>query len=477
MQASTPVKKKVVSGDAKPRFQCEHCEKSFTLMTNKNRHVRKAHGVQGNNDNRHGATAATGLPNNNSNNNNHNNNLPGNQYLAKSVVNDQPFVRDSNANNNVNTQSDVHTQNALVSSTPKTDNTLLIAALNQRLGQPEQVPTSMISELLNVINQSSSLPVEADDSANQQSSTVEPPTSQISTSVAHPTNPMSLSSPTTQAANPISAQVPPANQTSASAAGVASNIPVPDYTYEDKKHQVVVTVTAAKQNELMMASDIPVTNTPTCNENASVAITESYIDSGLGTPNPTYKVRGGGGRGRKRSHMTSYDPTACSSPSQSSDGSTNGDSQSFPTRLHQGRYVCGICEASFTFQTNLTRHQRKLHGKPYVRNPRKGERESPNNRESRSPTNHTEMSYEPNFMSTHHIAQPETRVYHQEAPIHHDVMLNQDSSLSNDNTEVSHMIEQPQAVMKVESASSNGSPTEHYTDISYETHTIPYNAL
>ena len=449
-------------------------------MTNKNRHVRKAHGVQGNNDNnRHAAASAAGLPNNSSNNHNSSNNLPSNQY-AKSVVNDHSRSGDTNVNS-VKAHSNVLAQNALMPSTPKTDNTVLIAALNQSLGQPEQAPTSMISELLNVINQSGSFPVEANEPANQQSSTVEPPTSQIPASVAHSANQMSLSSPTTQAANPISVQLSPANQISASSAAVANNIPVPDYTYEDKKHQVVVTVTAAKQNEVMMASDTtppPLSNTPTSNENASVAISESYIDSGLGAPSPTYKARGGGGgRGRKRSHMPSYDPTACSSPSQSSDGSTNGDSQSFPTKLHQGRYVCGLCEASFTFQTNLTRHQRKLHGKPYVRNPRKGERESPNNRESRSPTNHAEMSYEPNFMSAHHMAQPETRVYHpQEAPIHHDVMLNQDSSLSNDNTEMPQMTH-PQTVVKVESTSSNGSPTEHYTDISYEAHTIPYNAL
>ena len=335
----------------------------------------------------------------------------------------------------------------------------------------------MISELLNVINQSGSLPVEANEPANQQSSATEVSASQIPTNVAHSANQIPQSV-TTQATNPIAAQLQRSNEISAASTDIANNIPVPDLTYEDKKHQVVVTVTAAKQNEMMMGNDDILGNAPTSNENTSVAISESYIDSGLGTPSPTFKARvGGGGRGRRKSHMTSYDPAACSSPSQSSDGSTNGDGQQFPTRLHQGRYVCGICEASFTFQTNLTRHQRKLHGKPYVRNPRKGERESPNNRESRSPTSHAEMTYEP-YLNAHHIAaHHETPVYRQEAPLHHDVMLNQDSSLSNDNTDVPQMMEQAQTMVKVESTSNNGSPTQQYPDMNYEAHTIPYNAL
>ena len=472
-------KKKHVTGggDAKPRFQCEHCDKSFTLMTNKNRHVRKAHGPQQPiSDNRSTATTTVLLSRNSDSNNR--NNSSNNQYAAE--------TGDLNVNT-VNVQSHVNAPNVLASSSPKTDNTLLIAALNQGIGHPEQTPppTSMISELLNVINQSGSLPVEANEPANQQSSS----TSQIQTSVAHPANQIPQSV-TTQATNPVTAQLQqPTNEISASPTDIASNIPaVPDLTYEDKKHQVVVTVTAAKQNEnIMMGNDDMMGNAPTTsNENTSVAISESYIDSGLGTPSPTFKARtggggGGGGRGRRKSHMTSYDPTAaCSSPSQqSSDGSTNGDGQQFPTRLHQGRYVCGICEASFTFQTNLTRHQRKLHGKPYVRNPRKGERKSPNHRESRSPTSHAEMtSYEP-YMNAHHIAHAhhETPAYRPEAPIHHDVMLNQDSSLSNDNTEVPQMMEQPQTMVKVEATSNNGSPTQQFPDINYEAHTIPYNAL
>ena len=39
----------------------------------------------------------------------------------------------------------------------------------------------------------------------------------------------------------------------------------------------------------------------------------------------------------------------------------------FPAIAVGKRHICGLCGASFTFQTNLTRHQRKLHGKPFVR--------------------------------------------------------------------------------------------------------------
>ena len=41
----------------------------------------------------------------------------------------------------------------------------------------------------------------------------------------------------------------------------------------------------------------------------------------------------------------------------------------YPSCMDGKRYVCGLCMASFTFQTNLTRHQRKLHGRPFVRKP------------------------------------------------------------------------------------------------------------
>jgi uncharacterized Zn-finger protein len=43
------------------------------------------------------------------------------------------------------------------------------------------------------------------------------------------------------------------------------------------------------------------------------------------------------------------------------------DRGGFPAKSDGKRHICGLCGASFTFQTNLTRHQRKLHGKPYVR--------------------------------------------------------------------------------------------------------------
>lgn len=39
----------------------------------------------------------------------------------------------------------------------------------------------------------------------------------------------------------------------------------------------------------------------------------------------------------------------------------------FPSCVDGKRFVCGLCGGSFSFQTNLTRHQRKLHGKPPVR--------------------------------------------------------------------------------------------------------------
>ncbi len=56
---------------------------------------------------------------------------------------------------------------------------------------------------------------------------------------------------------------------------------------------------------------------------------------------------------------------------QSKDGKTNSLSPSvrhgLPAKNDGKRHICVLCGASFTFQTNLTRHQRKLHGKPYVR--------------------------------------------------------------------------------------------------------------
>ena len=58
-----------------------------------------------------------------------------------------------------------------------------------------------------------------------------------------------------------------------------------------------------------------------------------------------------------------------SSPLLSSDSSDPQLDMNYPSCMDGKRYVCGLCLASFTFQTNLTRHQRKLHGRPFVRKP------------------------------------------------------------------------------------------------------------
>ena len=88
--------------------------------------MRKAHGPQPNNDIRSTTTAV--LSRSSDNNQASSNN---NQYAAESgVTKNQPRSGDLNANT-VNVQSDVNPPNALVCSSPKTDNTLLIAALNQ----------------------------------------------------------------------------------------------------------------------------------------------------------------------------------------------------------------------------------------------------------------------------------------------------------------------------------------------------------
>lgn len=71
-------------------------------------------------------------------------------------------------------------------------------------------------------------------------------------------------------------------------------------------------------------------------------------------------------------HHHGYDSDGSKSPSQHSDSGVSSaaslDAQ-FPSRVEGKRHICCLCSASFTFQTNLTRHQRKLHGKPYVRKP------------------------------------------------------------------------------------------------------------
>ena len=73
---------------------------------------------------------------------------------------------------------------------------------------------------------------------------------------------------------------------------------------------------------------------------------------------------------RRKSMNHGYDSDGSKSPSQHSDtGMSATHDANFPSRVEGKRYICGLCSASFTFQTNLTRHQRKLHGKPYVRKP------------------------------------------------------------------------------------------------------------
>ena len=72
---------------------------------------------------------------------------------------------------------------------------------------------------------------------------------------------------------------------------------------------------------------------------------------------------------RRKSMNHGYDSDGSKSPSQHSDANMAALDANFPSRVEGKRYICGLCSASFTFQTNLTRHQRKLHGKPYVRKP------------------------------------------------------------------------------------------------------------
>lgn len=54
---------------------------------------------------------------------------------------------------------------------------------------------------------------------------------------------------------------------------------------------------------------------------------------------------------------------------KNSPGNMSAERLMFPSHSDGKRHICGLCGASFTFQTNLTRHQRKLHGKPFVRRP------------------------------------------------------------------------------------------------------------
>ncbi len=74
-------------------------------------------------------------------------------------------------------------------------------------------------------------------------------------------------------------------------------------------------------------------------------------------------------RGRKPRFMSGIPPTLEAKPL---DDGMDSPTSEFPARLQGDRYICGICHASFSFDTNLTRHQRKIHGKPFVRKPRAG---------------------------------------------------------------------------------------------------------
>lgn len=48
--------------------------------------------------------------------------------------------------------------------------------------------------------------------------------------------------------------------------------------------------------------------------------------------------------------------------------SPSGDQENaFKLESEKNLHTCNICGSTFTFQTNLTRHQRKIHGKPFVR--------------------------------------------------------------------------------------------------------------
>ena len=74
-------------------------------------------------------------------------------------------------------------------------------------------------------------------------------------------------------------------------------------------------------------------------------------------------------RGRKPRFISGIPPTLEAKPL---DHGMDSPTSEFPARLQGDRYICGICHASFSFDTNLTRHQRKIHGKPFVRKPRAG---------------------------------------------------------------------------------------------------------
>ena len=56
-------------------------------------------------------------------------------------------------------------------------------------------------------------------------------------------------------------------------------------------------------------------------------------------------------------------------PARTSISSVSSE-EDFPSYTRAGRHCCGLCDASFSFDTNLTRHQRNIHGKRTVRKSR-----------------------------------------------------------------------------------------------------------
>ncbi len=425
------------------RFKCDYCEKSFTLQTNKNRHMRKVHPDYQTRPSNQG-NKMTVLPSNENSNE---------SCQVASVKTKKKKQHSGPPKIIVNVFAPPTPENAPLTpnsnpSPPVNDNRHLIAALNNNPPTPPK-QNRVLSDILAAIHQSPNPPPPINTTSYIQ-------TNENLTPVSSP-NEIQFS------ANSML----PANQNEG---------------YDEITNENAVTIEPANQN----SCDISAANqgsptssasvlTSTSNEtSSSIAISDnSYVDSGLGTPSPPFKPTRGGGRGRgRRSTHINYDPTSCGSPGQSSDGSVDG--VGFPTRLDKGRYICGICDASFTFQTNLTRHQRKLHGKPYVRNPRANQnRESPEHLESRSPvSHHIDIKYEVPFSSTPVSTgghAPSENLVHN--PGQHDGISSPEG--------LPPMTESPHLMVhKVEQTDGTESPVQHQQqEIPYETHTLPYSAL
>ena len=75
------------------------------------------------------------------------------------------------------------------------------------------------------------------------------------------------------------------------------------------------------------------------------------------------------GKENQENHLFSRNLQNININQKNSPQSLSAERMMFPTHSDGKRHICGLCGASFTFQTNLTRHQRKLHGKPFVRRP------------------------------------------------------------------------------------------------------------